>query len=97
MHTLKQRAKCYGCVLNDHAHTDAKMVDICGGLIDWGEKGFQPAMHINYANAMFKIKDGKPKFKNFPKAFGGETFGGETFGGETFGGETNAFSDQPKF
>ena len=67
----KSCAKCYGCVLNDHSHTDAKMVDICGGLIDWGEKGFQPAMHINYANAMFKIKDGKPKFKDFPTEFGG--------------------------
>ena len=67
----KSCAKCYGCVLNDHAHTDAKMVDICGGLIDWGEKGFQPAMHINYANAMFKLKDGKPKFKDFPTEFGG--------------------------
>ena len=55
---------------NDHAHTDAKMIDICGGLIDWGEKGFQPAMHINYANRHVQ-NQGRAQVQGLSTEFGG--------------------------
>ena len=32
---------------------------------------FQPALHVNYASTVLRIKDGLPKFKDFPAAFGG--------------------------
>merc|ERR1719191_2255201 len=38
-------AKCYSCVLNDHS-TPAGVIDVCGGILDWGKEGFKPQMHI---------------------------------------------------
>jgi hypothetical protein len=32
---------------------------------------FQPGLHINYAETVLPMKDGLPKFKDFPEAFGG--------------------------
>jgi hypothetical protein len=32
---------------------------------------FQPAVHVNYQDAVLKIKDGLPKLKDFPKEMGG--------------------------
>jgi hypothetical protein len=36
---------------------------------------FQPAVHVNYGEKVLSIRDGLPKFKDFPKDFGGS---GET-------------------
>jgi hypothetical protein len=36
---------------------------------------FQPGLHINYAETVLPMKDGLPKFKDFPADFGGS---GET-------------------
>lgn len=33
---------------------------------------FEPEIHINYESAIYKIKDGKPKFRNYPSIFGGD-------------------------
>lgn len=32
---------------------------------------FKPALHINYAETVLPAKDGLPKFKDYPAAFGG--------------------------
>ena len=32
---------------------------------------FKPGLHINYAETVLPMKDGLPKFKDFPGAFGG--------------------------
>ena len=36
---------------------------------------FQPAVHVNYGEKVMSVRDGVPKFKDFPKDFGGS---GET-------------------
>ena len=36
---------------------------------------FKPALHVNYAETVLPMKDGLPKFKDFPEPFGGS---GET-------------------
>jgi hypothetical protein len=36
---------------------------------------FTPGLHVNYAETVLPMKDGLPKFKDFPKDFGGS---GET-------------------
>jgi hypothetical protein len=32
---------------------------------------FAPGLHINYAETVLPMRDGLPKFKDFPKDFGG--------------------------
>lgn len=32
---------------------------------------FKPALHVNYAETVLRMKDGLPKFKDFPEPFGG--------------------------
>ena len=32
---------------------------------------FQPAVHVNYQQAVLRVKDGLPKLKDFPKEMGG--------------------------
>jgi hypothetical protein len=32
---------------------------------------FQPGLHVNYQESVLPIRDGLPKFKDFPDAFGG--------------------------
>ncbi len=32
---------------------------------------FQPGVHVNYAETVLPMKDGLPKFRDFPKEFGG--------------------------
>ena len=32
---------------------------------------FEPAFHVNYENFILPIKDGLPRFKDFPTDFGG--------------------------
>ena len=36
---------------------------------------FQPALHVNYAETVLPMRDGLPKMRDFPEAFGGS---GET-------------------
>jgi len=44
------------------------LTDVCSGILD---RPFEPAFHINYQSATWKIKDGLPKFKDLPAPFGG--------------------------
>ena len=32
---------------------------------------FNPWLHLNYAKAVLSMKDGLPRFKDIPRAFGG--------------------------
>ena len=32
---------------------------------------FKPAVHVNYANSVLRMKDGLPKMRDFPTALGG--------------------------
>jgi len=32
---------------------------------------FSPSVHVNYAETVLPMKDGLPKFKDFPAEFGG--------------------------
>lgn len=51
---------------------DAGLFDIYAGLIR--DLTFTPTLHINYENAVLRIKDGLPKYKDMPEEAGG---GGE--------------------
>ena len=53
-------------MLNDHPGMG--LTDVCSGILD---RPFEPAFHINYQSATWKIKDGLPKFKDLPAPFGG--------------------------
>jgi hypothetical protein len=46
------------------------------GLIDVGsvvlpDLAFQPTLHVHYGEKVLAMRDGLPKFKDFPKEFGG--------------------------
>jgi hypothetical protein len=50
-------------------HPPLKLTDVYAAMIP-GLK-FQPAVHVNYEQAVLRIKDGLPKLKDFPKEMGG--------------------------
>ena len=52
---------------------EAGLFDIFAGLVS--DLTFTPTLHINYENAVLRVKDGLPKLKDMPKDFGGS---GET-------------------
>ena len=54
--------------MNDHT-VGYGFIDVYGALLQ-GFK-FNPTAHVNYENAILRIKDGLPKFKDFPTEFGG--------------------------
>jgi hypothetical protein len=50
-------------------HPSIQMVDIPAGSV----KGlaYQPTLHVHYGEKVLAMRDGLPKFKDFPKEFGG--------------------------
>lgn len=62
---------CGGNLMTDHPGMG--LVDVYANLL----QGFvhKPSIHVHYANKMFSVKDGLPKFKDLPSDFGGS---GET-------------------
>ena len=50
-------------------HPALGMTDVPAGSI--AGFAFQPAIHVNYGEKVLAIRDGLPKFKDFPKDFGG--------------------------
>ncbi len=62
---------CGGHVMTDHP--PLKLVDVYAAIIP--DLKFQPGVHVNYAETVLPMKDGLPKFKDFPADFGGS---GET-------------------
>ena len=67
----KYCATCGGHLMTDHPTIG--LVDVFAATIPTLE--FAPGVHINYAETVLPMKDGLPKFKDFPADFGGS---GET-------------------
>lgn len=60
-------AKCGGHVLTNHPGLG--LVDVFAATIP--TLAFKPGVHVNYAETVLHMKDGLPKFRDFPKEFGG--------------------------
>ena len=58
---------CGGHIMTDHP--PLKLVDVYAAIIP-GLK-FKPGVHVNYQETVLPMKDGLPKFKDFPADFGG--------------------------
>lgn len=63
--------KCGGHLMTNHPTFG--LVDVFAATIPTLE--FQPGVHVNYAETVLPMRDGLPKFKDFPAPFGGS---GET-------------------
>lgn len=64
---------CGGHLMNDHpvwGITDVYAATVPG-------VAFKPGVHVNYAQSVLPMKDGLPKFRDFPADLGGS---GETMG-----------------
>jgi hypothetical protein len=62
---------CGGHLFTDHP--GMKLVDVYAAILP--ELTFTPALHVNYTQSVLPMKDGLPKFRDFPKEVGGS---GET-------------------
>ena len=65
-----KRAFCRKC--GGHVYHDAGpmgVVDVYASVLK--DLEFKPAIHINYESTILPIKDGLPKFKDFPEELGG--------------------------
>ncbi len=54
-------------------HPTLGMTDVPAGTV--AKLAYQPSLHVNYGEKVMAVRDGLPKFKDFPKEFGGS---GET-------------------
>ena len=54
-------------------HPALKLTDVPAGSIEG--LAYRPTLHVNYGEKVLAVRDGLPKFKDFPKEFGGS---GET-------------------
>ena len=59
--------KCGGHLMTDHPGLG--VIDVFSATLPGLD--FQPGLHINYAETVLPMKDGLPKFADFPAAFGG--------------------------
>ncbi len=59
--------KCGAPVLVNHPAIG--MVDVPAGTIQG--LAYKPALHVHYGEKVLQVRDGLPKFKDFPKDFGG--------------------------
>jgi hypothetical protein len=60
-------SQCGGHVMTDHPAMG--LTDVYAATIPTA--GFKPAIHVNYAETVLPMKDGLPKFRDFPKEAGG--------------------------
>ena len=60
-------AKCGGHLMTDHPTLG--LVDVFAATLP--TLAFVPGVHINYAETVLPLKDGLPKFQDFPSEFGG--------------------------
>lgn len=60
-------AACGGHLMTNHPGLG--VVDVFAATLP--TLNFQPGLHINYAETVLPMKDGLPKFADFPGAFGG--------------------------
>lgn len=63
--------KCGGHLFNHHPPLG--LTDVYAATIP--TLGFEPSVHVNYAETVLPMRDGLPKFRDFPADFGGS---GET-------------------
>jgi hypothetical protein len=59
--------KCGGHLFTDHPGFG--LVDIYAALLP--KLKFEPGVHVNYAETVLRIHDGKPKLQDFPREMGG--------------------------
>ena len=59
--------KCGGHLMT--AHPTLGLVDVFAATLP--TLIFAPGVHVNYAETVLPMRDGLPKFKDFPKEFGG--------------------------
>jgi hypothetical protein len=67
---LSQRqycSKCGGHLMT--VHPTLGLIDVFAATLPTLK--FAPGVHVNYAETVLPMKDGLPKFKDFPKEFGG--------------------------
>ena len=69
--TRKWCANCGGHIFTEHPGMG--LTDVFAALLPG--LAFKPAFHVNYAETVLPLRDGLPKFKDFPKEVGGS---GET-------------------
>jgi hypothetical protein len=50
-------------------HPPLGLIDVFSATIP--DLKFEPGVHVNYQETVLPMKDGLPKFKDFPKEFGG--------------------------
>jgi hypothetical protein len=50
-------------------HPALGMTDVPAGMVAGLE--FRPTLHVNYGEKVLAVRDGLPKFRDFPKDFGG--------------------------
>ena len=60
-------SKCGGHLMN--THPPLGLVDVYAATIP--TLHFIPSVHVNYAETVLPMRDGLPKLKDFPSAFGG--------------------------
>ncbi len=63
--------RCGGHVFSEHP--GMKLVDVYAAILP--KLTFKPGLHVNYSETVLPMKDGIPKFRDFPKEVGGS---GET-------------------
>ncbi|RUP00522.1 GFA family protein [Hyphomicrobium sp.] len=63
----KYCSKCGGHIMTNHPGMG--LVDVFAAMLP--ALPFQPAIHVNYAETVLPMKDGLPKFKDFPAEAGG--------------------------
>jgi hypothetical protein len=51
------------------SHPPLGLVDVFAAILP--TLRFGPGVHVNYAETVLPMKDGLPKFKDFPAEFGG--------------------------
>ena len=59
--------RCGGHLMTAHPHW--KLIDVYAAILP--SFPFEPGVHVNYAEHVLAIKDGRPKLKDLPKEMGG--------------------------
>lgn len=59
--------QCGGHVMTNHPPLG--LIDVYAATVP--ALKFSPGVHVNYAETVLPMRDGLPKFKDFPKEFGG--------------------------
>jgi hypothetical protein len=67
MSERKYCAKCGGHLMANHPPLG--LVDVFAATLP--TLTFTPGIHVNYAESVLPMRDGLPKLKDFPEAFGG--------------------------